>query len=142
MGERLARFEVEKRRALEAEDYETAMRAKQQMDEYRWQVYREVQLEQLLDAVGVCSRPSSLHPSPFTHILSVSPFALSFYFPRLRRPSPWVARKYDFYISVFMPWSEYFFRLFCQFPGPLLFGTSRITNILEAKNEQYSTQLL
>lgn len=66
VGEKLARFEVEKRRAIERDDFEQAQLKKQAMDEYRYQVYRELRLEELLDAVGVrlfssfliASRPS------------------------------------------------------------------------------------
>ena len=53
VGEKLARFEVEKRRAIERDDFEQAQLKKQAMDEYRYQVYRELRLEELLDAVGV-----------------------------------------------------------------------------------------
>lgn len=50
MGERLGRYEVEKRYAVEKEDYDLAKKKKEQMDEYRLKVYQQLELHDLLDA--------------------------------------------------------------------------------------------
>lgn len=50
VGERLGRYEVEKRRAVEKEDYDLAKEKKQQMARYRSQVYGRLQLHGLVDA--------------------------------------------------------------------------------------------
>ncbi|XP_072305435.1 centrosomal protein of 104 kDa [Eucyclogobius newberryi] len=68
VGERLARLEVEKRCALEKEQYEQAEQKRQQMEQYRRTVYHQLEAHQLLEpalisaAVSECS-PCSL-PSP------------------------------------------------------------------------------
>ncbi|KAJ0064723.1 hypothetical protein NL108_012655, partial [Boleophthalmus pectinirostris] len=68
VGERLARLAVEKRYALEKEDYEQAEDKRQQMEHYRSIVYRQLEAHQLLEhtpvstSVSECS-PCSL-PSP------------------------------------------------------------------------------
>ncbi|XP_006811920.1 centrosomal protein of 104 kDa-like [Saccoglossus kowalevskii] len=49
VGEKLGRFEVEKRRAVENEDYDLAKIKKMQMDEYRLQIYKQLELHDLLD---------------------------------------------------------------------------------------------
>ncbi|XP_070562065.1 centrosomal protein of 104 kDa-like isoform X2 [Ptychodera flava] len=49
VGERLGRYEVEKRRAVENEDYDLAKIKKIQMDEYRLQIYKQLELHDLLD---------------------------------------------------------------------------------------------
>ncbi|CAM9706438.1 unnamed protein product [Lampetra fluviatilis] len=48
VGERLGRYEVEKRCAVEQEDYDLAEKKKQQMEEYRQRVYQELRLHNLL----------------------------------------------------------------------------------------------
>lgn len=48
VGERLGRYEVEKRRAVEKEDYDLAKEKKQQMARYRAQVYEQLELHGLL----------------------------------------------------------------------------------------------
>lgn len=49
VGERLGRYEVEKRCAVEREDYDLAKQKKQQMEEYRLKVYQQLELHNLLD---------------------------------------------------------------------------------------------
>ena len=46
-------MEVEKRQAVESEDYDKAKGKKAQMDEYRLQVYKELNLNDLLELDGV-----------------------------------------------------------------------------------------
>ncbi|CAD5115537.1 DgyrCDS4504 [Dimorphilus gyrociliatus] len=48
VGEKLGKYQVEKRAAVECEDYEKAAQKKAQMDEYRNNIYGELQLHQLL----------------------------------------------------------------------------------------------
>lgn len=60
VGERLGRYEVEKRCAVEREDYDLAKQKKQQMEEYRLKVYQQLELHNLLDpdltvGSGICS---------------------------------------------------------------------------------------
>lgn len=52
-GEKLGKYELEKRHAIEMEDYERARHKKNQMDEYRTYVYQQLVVEQLLEEVGV-----------------------------------------------------------------------------------------
>ena len=49
VGERLGRYEVEKRRAIETEDYDLAKVKKIQMDEYRLKIYKQLELHDLLE---------------------------------------------------------------------------------------------
>ncbi|XP_013412883.1 centrosomal protein of 104 kDa isoform X2 [Lingula anatina] len=60
VGEKLGKMEVEKRQAVESEDYDKAKLKKVQMDEYRLQVYKQLQLHDLLEVSG------SKHPQPVT----------------------------------------------------------------------------
>lgn len=53
VGERLGRYEVEKRCAVEKEDYDLAKEKKQQMEQFRNQVYEQLQLHSLVDAEPV-----------------------------------------------------------------------------------------
>lgn len=53
MGEKLGKFEVEKRQAVENEDYDKAKLKKVQMDEYRLQIYRDLNVKDLLEQTGV-----------------------------------------------------------------------------------------
>lgn len=62
MGEKLGKFEVEKRQAVESEDYDKAKQKKLQMDEYRKQVYEQLQISQILDVSKVWQH---LKTSPF-----------------------------------------------------------------------------
>lgn len=52
-GEKLGKYELEKRHAIELEDYERARHKKNQMDDYRVGVYQELCVEQLLESEGV-----------------------------------------------------------------------------------------
>lgn len=49
VGEKLGRFEVEKRQAVENEDYDKAKLKKVQMEEYRLQMHNQLQLHDLLE---------------------------------------------------------------------------------------------
>ncbi|XP_067096153.1 centrosomal protein of 104 kDa [Osmerus mordax] len=68
VGERLGRYDVEKRCAIEKEDYDTAKRKKEQMEEYRTTVYQQLEVHNLLDmntiTRAVEASPSQDHPSP------------------------------------------------------------------------------
>ena len=44
----MGRYEVEKRRAIETEDYDLAKVKKIQMEEYRLQIYQQLELNDLL----------------------------------------------------------------------------------------------
>lgn len=52
-GEKLGKYELEKRHAIEKEDYERARQKKMQMDEFRNKVYQAVGVDQLLEINGV-----------------------------------------------------------------------------------------
>lgn len=47
-------MEVEKRQAVENEDYDKAKVKKLQMDEYRLQIYKDLNIDDLLETTGVC----------------------------------------------------------------------------------------
>lgn len=55
IGERLARYDIEKRQAIEEEDYERAKLKKQQIQEYRSDTYKQLQQNNLLDFIDVSS---------------------------------------------------------------------------------------
>ena len=59
VGEKLGKFEVEKRQAVESEDYDKAKLKKINMDEYRLQVYKELHVHDLLEMTGVSHVTSS-----------------------------------------------------------------------------------
>lgn len=61
VGEKLGKFEVEKRQAVENEDYDKAKLKKAQMDEYRLQVYKRLELQDLLGATTVRATPRQSH---------------------------------------------------------------------------------
>ncbi|XP_063458277.1 centrosomal protein of 104 kDa isoform X3 [Pan paniscus] len=63
VGERLGRYEVEKRCAVEKEDYDLAKEKKQQMEQYRAEVYEQLELHSLLDA-ELMRRPFDLPLQP------------------------------------------------------------------------------
>ncbi|XP_053061981.1 centrosomal protein of 104 kDa isoform X2 [Acinonyx jubatus] len=65
-GERLGRYEVEKRCALEKEDYGRAKEKQQQMDRFRGHVYEQLRLHSLVDAELV-RRPPDLPLQPLAH---------------------------------------------------------------------------
>uniref|UniRef100_F7IJS9 Centrosomal protein of 104 kDa n=1 Tax=Callithrix jacchus TaxID=9483 RepID=F7IJS9_CALJA len=77
VGERLGRYEVEKRCAVEKEDYDLAKEKKQQMEQYRAEVYEQLELHSLLDA-ELIRRPLDLPLQPLTHSGS----------PRHQKPVP------------------------------------------------------
>lgn len=51
VGERLGKYEVEKRQAVESEDYDKAKLKKVQMDEYRLQMYKDLGIHELLQVL-------------------------------------------------------------------------------------------
>ena len=53
IGERLARYDIEKRQALEEEDYERAKLKKYQIQEYRAETYKQLQANNLLGYIDV-----------------------------------------------------------------------------------------
>jgi len=53
IGERLARYDIEKRQAIEDEDYEKAKIKKQQMQEYRNETYKQLNQNNLLEYIDV-----------------------------------------------------------------------------------------
>lgn len=53
VGEKLGKNELEKRHAIELEDYERARQKKNQMEEYRMNAYEQICVEQLLENDGV-----------------------------------------------------------------------------------------
>lgn len=57
-GERLSKYELEKRHAIQLEDYERAKLKKSQMDEYRHTVYRFLEVDDLLEINGVRTNSS------------------------------------------------------------------------------------
>uniref|UniRef100_A0A8C6LGR9 Centrosomal protein of 104 kDa n=1 Tax=Nothobranchius furzeri TaxID=105023 RepID=A0A8C6LGR9_NOTFU len=80
VGERLARYDVEKRCAIEKEDYDLAKKKKELMDEYRRTVYQQLEVHNLLDVTVVRSSPvlgPPTHlpsPGPTKPLLSTDPF--------------------------------------------------------------------
>lgn len=62
VGERLGRFEVEKRCAVEREDYDLAKEKKLQMERFRSRVYEQLQRHSLVDAEPVGARPRPTDP--------------------------------------------------------------------------------
>ncbi|XP_052760186.1 centrosomal protein of 104 kDa-like isoform X2 [Mya arenaria] len=52
VGEKIGKYEVEKRQAVENEDYDKAKLKKAQMDEYRVQIYRDLNVPDLLETTG------------------------------------------------------------------------------------------
>lgn len=53
IGERLARYDIEKRQALEEEDYEKAKFKKYQIQEYRRETYKQLEANNLLAYIDV-----------------------------------------------------------------------------------------
>lgn len=53
IGERLARYDLEKRQAIEEEDYEKAKQKKLQMQEYRSETYRQLRENNLIEYIEV-----------------------------------------------------------------------------------------
>lgn len=54
-GEKLGKYELEKRHAIELEDYERASYKKNQMDQYKNEIFQEICVDQLLEYSGVSS---------------------------------------------------------------------------------------
>ncbi|KAK4884893.1 hypothetical protein RN001_001164 [Aquatica leii] len=54
VGERLGKYDLEKRHAIEMEDYERAKHKKKQIEEFRLESYKSLCIEQLLETNGVC----------------------------------------------------------------------------------------
>lgn len=52
-GEKLGKYELEKRHAIEMEDYEKARQKKNQVDQFRTDIYQDLSIEQLLEREGV-----------------------------------------------------------------------------------------
>ncbi|XP_076023200.1 centrosomal protein of 104 kDa [Genypterus blacodes] len=81
VGERLARYEVEKCCAIEKEDYDLAQKKKDQIQEYRMSVYQQLEAHNLLDMKtitkatesSVAQEPTSLLPSPTHHTDNMKP---------------------------------------------------------------------
>ena len=59
----MGRYDVEKRCAIEKEDYDTAKRKKEQMEEYRTTVYQQLEVHNLMDmnTVSVLVSPDPHH---------------------------------------------------------------------------------
>ncbi|XP_078805838.1 centrosomal protein of 104 kDa isoform X2 [Oryzias latipes] len=66
VGERLARYDVEKRRAIEEEEYDLAKKKKELMEELRRNIYRQLEEHDLLD-IAVVTPPPPLLGSPGCH---------------------------------------------------------------------------
>lgn len=69
VGEKLGKYEVEKRQAVENEDYDKAKLKKAQMDEYRVQIYTDLNVQDLLETTGSrhpqkINLESTRHPTP------------------------------------------------------------------------------
>ncbi len=73
VGEKLGKYEVEKRQAVENEDYDKAKVKKVQMDEYRLKIYKELEIKELVEYAGVsrkcCISIVMLNKSIFTCVL-------------------------------------------------------------------------
>ncbi|KAM9107515.1 centrosomal protein of 104 kDa isoform 3-T4 [Megaptera novaeangliae] len=82
VGERLGRYEVEKRCAVEKEDYDLAKEKKQQMERYRSRVYGQLRLHELVGA-ELIRRPLDLPLQPL--VCSSSPCHKQ---PALTLPQP------------------------------------------------------
>ncbi|XP_034552393.1 centrosomal protein of 104 kDa isoform X2 [Notolabrus celidotus] len=81
VGERLARYDVEKRCAIEKEDYDLAKKKKELMEDYRKSVYQQLEVHNLLDMTMItkdaesspAKDPPSLQPSPGHHSVTTWP---------------------------------------------------------------------
>ncbi|XP_028309015.1 centrosomal protein of 104 kDa isoform X1 [Gouania willdenowi] len=72
VGERLARYEVEKKCAIEKEDYNLAKQKKEQMEEYRKSVYHQLEVYNLLD-VTMMRKAADSFPAEYQHSVLPSP---------------------------------------------------------------------
>lgn len=52
-GEKLGKYELEKRHAIELEDYERARHKKTQLEQYKIDIFEELGIEELLETNGV-----------------------------------------------------------------------------------------
>ncbi|XP_061592671.1 centrosomal protein of 104 kDa isoform X2 [Cololabis saira] len=72
VGERLARYDVEKRCAIEKEDYDLAKKKKELMKEYRKSVYQQLEVHNLLDMTAI-TRAADSSPTRYPPPLLASP---------------------------------------------------------------------
>lgn len=71
VGEKLGKYEAEKKKAVELEDYDLAMEKKRQSDEFRLYVYKQLDIQELLELDGRKThehRPINLTPPPLPPI--------------------------------------------------------------------------
>lgn len=69
-GERLGKLEIGKKQAIIQEDYSKAKKKKAQMDDYRKEVYRALEVDNLLEEKGVsCIHNSCIHNRRLMFIL-------------------------------------------------------------------------
>ncbi|XP_042348111.1 centrosomal protein of 104 kDa [Plectropomus leopardus] len=95
VGERLARYDVEKRCAIEKEDYDLAKKKKELMEEYRRSVYQQLEVHNLLDKATITQAtdssptrdPPSLLPSPSHHSVPTEPLVSSDTFRKGKKPN-------------------------------------------------------
>ncbi|XP_071772798.1 centrosomal protein of 104 kDa [Centroberyx gerrardi] len=96
VGERLARYDAEKRCAIEKEDYDLAKSKKEQMEEYRMTVYQQLEVHNLLDLATItraaesspAQEPPSLLPSPGRHSATTKPRISTDTFRKGRKSNP------------------------------------------------------
>ena len=62
----MARYDVEKRCAIEKEDYDLAKKKKDLMEEYRKSVYQQLEVHNLLDMTTVSPSPTELRLSSYS----------------------------------------------------------------------------
>uniref|UniRef100_A0A6J0SSX4 Centrosomal protein of 104 kDa isoform X1 n=1 Tax=Pogona vitticeps TaxID=103695 RepID=A0A6J0SSX4_9SAUR len=86
VGERLGRYEVEKRCAVEREDYDLAKQKKQQMEDYRRQVYQQLELHNLLDEDLAVQRPPDLPFETMAYSAASPQQKKSMFSPRRDKP--------------------------------------------------------
>ncbi|XP_060527673.1 centrosomal protein of 104 kDa isoform X2 [Cylas formicarius] len=55
-GEKLGKYELEKRHAIELEDYDRARHKKDQIEDFRNEVFQELRVEELLETNGPCPK--------------------------------------------------------------------------------------
>lgn len=56
----MARYDVEKRCAIEKENYELAKKKKELMEDYRKSVYQQLEVHNLLDMAMISEHPSKV----------------------------------------------------------------------------------
>ncbi|XP_070824832.1 centrosomal protein of 104 kDa [Chaetodon trifascialis] len=95
VGERLARYDVEKRCAIEKEDYDLAKKKKELMEEYRRSVYQQLEVHNLLDMTVItrardsspAQDPPSLQPSPGHCSVPTKPLVSTDTFRKEKKPN-------------------------------------------------------